>query len=306
MRTLKSTTIRSYFYCLAFSAAAFGGCGDTPIAKSQVDLIDKVSHALTTSTVRAIKGSYGMGCIQRSGTWALGLNGYSPSEDALSVVKNNADCTLSVTEVHAGTLAAPSMYSMAAPMTMDSSFATNGASFMLEGQGDAVFYANFRIQPDLTFNTNFSLEMVYSDDSTEVTAQKSAAYAVQSSTASSSNVPPPDYLISLSGLTLQVDAGDVVQSATGSASLTEGSVLGEKYVIDQDTLGATPTFADVDALFTGGTQGTLTPGSPSIPAADFALGGVDLTTAKKRNVIIANIENGTRSYQIFRVTFNHP
>lgn len=306
MRHFKSTTIRSYFYCLAFSAAAVSGCGDAQVAKSQVDLIDKVSHALTTSTVRAIKGSYGAGCIQRTGTWALGLNGYSPSEGALSVVKNNADCVLSVTEVHAGTLASPVMYSMAAPLSLDSAFASNGAAFLLDGQGDAVFYANFRIQPDLTFNTNFSLEMVYSDDSTEVTAQKSAAYAVQSSTASSSNVAPPDYLISLSGITLQVDAGDVVQTASGSASLTEGMVLGEQYVIDQDTLGATPTFAEIDALFTAGTKGTLTPGSPAIPAADFALGGVDLTAAKKRNVIIANVENGTRSYQIFRVTFNHP
>ncbi|MFO0578597.1 MAG: hypothetical protein U1A78_31725 [Polyangia bacterium] len=306
MRSFKNTTIRSYLYCLAFSAAAAGGCGDAQVAKSQVDLIDKVSHALTTSTVRALKGTYGAGCIQRTGTWALGLNGFTPTEDALSVVKNNADCVLSLSEVHAGTLAAPAMYSMTAPMALDSAFASNGAAFMLDGQGDTVFYANFRIQPDLTFNTNFSLEMVYSDDSTEVTAQKSAAYAVQTSTASSSNVAPPDYLISLSGISLQVDAGDVVQTASGSASLTEGSVLGEQYVIDQDTLSATPTFADIDALFAAGQKSNLTPGSPSIPVADFALGGTDLTAGQKRNVIIANIENGTRAYQIFRVTFNRP
>jgi hypothetical protein len=305
MRNLNRTTIRSYIKCLILGAVAITGCGQEE-SLPQIDLVDKSSKALTTSTVRAIKGTYGAGCINRTGSWALGLNGFSPSEDALSVVKNNSACVLSVTEVHAGTLADPEMYAMAAPLALDASYQASGQAFMLDGTGDTVFYANLRIQPNLTFSTDFTLQMVYSDDATEVTASKTAQFTVQSSSASESNVAPPNYTISLAGLTIQTDAEDVVQSATGSAQLSDVSVNGEKYVIDLDTLPAMPTFAEIDALFTGGTQHDLTGSNPTIPVADFAIGGIDLTVAKKRNIIVANIENGTRAYQIFRVTFNRP
>lgn len=305
MRNFNRTTIRTFIKCLVVGAVALGGCSQEE-SLPKLDLVDKASKALTTSTVRAIKGTYGGGCISRSGTWALGLNGFSPSESALSVIKNNSACSLDVTEIHAGTLASPSMYAMAAPLTLSASYQSNGQAFMLDGMGSTVFYANFRIQPNLSFSTDFTLQMIYSDDATEVTASRSAQYSVQSSSASDSNVPPPDYTISLTGLTIQTDADDVVQSASGSAQLTDVSVNGEKYVIDLDTLSATPTFAEIDALFTGGTQHDLTGTNPTIPAADFSLGGIDLTAAKKRNIIVANIENGTRAYQIFRVTFNHP
>lgn len=306
MRSFRNTTIRSFFYCLLIGSAAATGCGEEQLAKPQVDLIDKVSHALSVNTVRAIKGTYGAGCISRSGTWALGLNSYTPAEGALSVVKNNSACSLAVTEVHAGTLATPDLYTMTAPLDLGASYPTNGSAFLLNGLGDTVFFANFRIQPDMGFSTNFTLEMVYSDDSTEVTASKAATYAVQAATATSGNVPPPDYTISMSGITIQVDAEDVVQSATGTALLTDGMFAGEQYVVDADTLSATPSFAEVDAIFAAGSQKTLMGANPTIPAADFGLGGIDLTAPKTRNVIVANIENGTRSYQIFRVTFNHP
>lgn len=305
MRNFNRTTIRTFFKCLIVGAVAMTGCGQEE-SLPKIDLVDKASKALTTSTVRAIKGTYGGGCINRSGSWALGLNGFSPSESALSVVKNNSACSLSVSEIHAGTLAAPEMYAMTGPVTLSASYQPEGQSFMLDGTGDTVFYANFRIQPNLSFSTDFTLQMVYSDDATEVTANKSAQYAVQTSSASESNVPPPDYTVSLTGLTIQTDAEDVVQSASGSAQLTDVSVNGEKYVIDLDTLSAMPTFAEIDAIFSGGTQHDLTGINPTIPAADFSLGGIDLTMAKKRNIIIANIVNGTRAYQIFRITFNHP
>jgi len=288
-----------------FGAAILAGCGADDAVHPDVDLIDKVSRALTVDTVRAIKGTY-TNCTSRSGTWALGLNGFSPSESALSVVKNNSACSLAVTQVIAGSAMAPDTYEMAAPLTLSASYPNNGSAFMLDGTGATIFYANFRIQPNMSFSSNFTLNMVYSDDSTETTASKSAAFAVQTSSASSSNVAPPDYSISLAGLTIQVDADDVVQTASGTATLTDGMVIGETYVVDSDTLGATPTFAEIDAIYTGGTPTSLMGSNPTIPAADFNLGSADLTAGVVRNLIVANIENGTRAYQVFRITFNHP
>jgi hypothetical protein len=44
----------------------------------------------------------------------------------------------------------------------------------------------------------------------------------------------------------------------------------------------------------------------SIAAADFALVGDDLTTPQVRTLIVVNLSNGVRSYQVFEITFNPP
>ena len=110
----------------------------------------------------------------------------------------------------------------------------------------------------------------------------------------------------LSGLNIAVDAHHVVRSANGNAVLTQGSVLGLSYVIDLNTLGTMPAYGAVDAAFTSGTKVTLAAGTKSIPAASFNLVGLDLTTAKIRNVIVANTQTGVTSYQLFQITFNSP
>lgn len=304
MRKFQLNTVRSILNSFLFGAMAIAGCGSDGNVDASINLVDRSARSLTVDTVRAIKGTYGAGCIQRSGTWALGLNGYSPAESVLSVVKNNSACTLQITQIHAGTAALPVEYDMAAPFELSASYASSGAAFMLSGVGETVFYANFRIQADMSFANDFTIEMVYSDNLSETSKSKNSNYAVQSAASTAALVAAPDYNIELTGLVLQRDANNIVQSAVGSAQLTDGGVVGEQYVIDANTLGAMPSYAEVDGVFSAGTQVGLSGANPTIDAAQLNLVGQDLTDSVRRNVIVAHSENGTRSYQIFRLTFN--
>jgi hypothetical protein len=83
-------------------------------------------------------------------------------------------------------------------------------------------------------------------------------------------------------------------------------VVAQTYVIDLGTLGASPTYATVDAAYRSNTAIALSGPPKSIAAADFSLVGLNLTTSKVRTVIVANTLSGVTSYQIFQITVNHP
>ncbi len=309
MRTFTVFKNDSLLKGLVFAAAALFGCDSQPgenVVMPKVSIIDKVSHALTPSSVRSIQGVYGAGCLARSGAWEIALNGYSATQPALSVIKDNATCTLSVTGILAGPVAAPVSYGMATPFAIQSAFAGSASPFAAGGVGATEFYGNFRVQPDLSFAADFVIELVYSDDASQVSAAKTATFAVQTGSATASAVPAADYTIDLVGVTIQVDANNIVQTTSGSAQLTDGNVTGEQYVVDMDTLPASPTFADLDAAFLAGTPQSLAGANPTIPASDLGLGGLDLSAPRYRNIIVAHTQNGTRSYQVFRITFSHP
>jgi hypothetical protein len=118
------------------------------------------------------------------------------------------------------------------------------------------------------------------------------------------SVAAPDYALDTTGLMIVTDAHDVVQAATGSAALSSGAVVGQRYVVVD--AAALTTYAALDKAFISAAGAALT---PAIPAAAFALVGADLTTPQARTLILANIETGVASYQSFEVTFearNYP
>ena len=103
-----------------------------------------------------------------------------------------------------------------------------------------------------------------------------------------------------------VDANNIVQSASGNAQLTDGLVTGDQYVVDMDTLPASPTFAELDAAYLAGTPQNLGGANPTIPVSALSIAGLDLSAPQHRNIIVAHTVSGTRAYQVFRITFNHP
>jgi hypothetical protein len=310
MRTithLKNDSLLKALFLGVFTILGCDNADEQSAVKPNVTLVDKVSHALTPSTVRAIQGVYGAGCLGRAGTWEIPLNGYSSTNPTLSVIKGNASCALTVTSVLAGPNASPISYGMASTFPLVASFAPQATAFATGGTGPTDFYANFRIQPDMNFSSDFTIEMVYSDDASQVSAGATATFVVQSSSATASAVPPSDYSIDLSGIGIQVDAGYVVQAASGSAQLSNGATAGDSYVVDtQNALPASPTFADLDDAYLLGTPQSITGANPAIPVAALDLIGRDLSTPLVRNIIVAHTISGTRAYQLFRLTFNHP
>jgi hypothetical protein len=132
-------------------------------------------------------------------------------------------------------------------------------------------------------------------------SSKGAEAALFESHATAHSVPAPDYALDVSGITTIVDAQLSVESATGSASLTEGTVLAERFaVVNAAGLFA---YADIDLAYVESLDAAVV---LTIPAESFDLAGADLSLEQVRTLILANVSNDVRSYQAFEIVFRSP
>ncbi|MDP9036399.1 MAG: hypothetical protein M3O50_16485 [Myxococcota bacterium] len=123
--------------------------------------------------------------------------------------------------------------------------------------------------------------------------------------AGAQSIASPDYVLDLA-LALEVDAYYVVQSVTGTANLTDGSIAGGGYYVDQGVLPARPSYAELDSAQSTATMTPIHGANPSIAASDFGLVGVDLTVPATRTIVIQRVVANVRSYQTLAVKFTHP
>ncbi len=123
--------------------------------------------------------------------------------------------------------------------------------------------------------------------------------------AGAQSIASPDYTLDLA-LAVEVDANNIVQSVTGTATLIDGSITGGGYYVDQGVLPAHPTYAELDSAQSAATTTAIGGANPSIAASSFGLDGVDLTTPAVRTVVIQRVVADVRSYQTLAVTFTHP
>lgn len=306
MRTSYQNLFTNVVSSLLLTVPMLAGCGEQTV-RPTVSLVDRTTKALSLGTFLEVNGDYGAGCTNRSGSWSVGLGAFNnPTNPPLTVVKNDTSCTLSASSVRIGAVTSNSLYSPASSIQLGTLFASNGSAFAAAMGDPVAFYGNLRVTPDLSFNTDFVIDMVYSEDPSLVSASKLANYAVQSASASAGAVSPPDYSLDLTGLSLQVDANKIVQSASGSATLNDVSVSGQSYVASTNDLGATPSYAAVDAEFQAGMASAITGNNPMLAASLFSLGGANLSSGLLRTLIVASDVAGTRSYEVFRITFNAP
>jgi hypothetical protein len=267
--------------------AASGGT-----ARGEAVSINHSTQALTIGELASVNGTYGALCTDRTGSWSVEIAAAAPLDNAaLSVVLNDAACVLTVTSLHttAGIIAA------VPAVVLTTSFKPTASTF-----GSPVeFYANAKLSA-VTFASNFVLTILFSNDPALAAADNTALFDVVVATATAGAVDAPDYTLAADGLLVRTDVNDVVQSVTGTAGLTAGSMPGQSYVVvaaaDLDT------YAKLDAAFIAGTAAPLV---LAIPAADFTLVGADLTTPQVRTLIVANIVNAVASYEAFQITF-HP
>ncbi len=293
---------------------AFAACGsgqNTPDSvRADAELIDLQSALISSTTVMAIEGTYGAQCLARSGSWAIALNGYKfvVGETQLSVVSSDANCALAVTLIKAGTPTATVSYSPVVPFPLDVPFAATGVAFRLNGAGGTQFYANFHVQPDLSFNTDFTVQMAYSDDINATSVTVVTSYAVSASTPSALVIPAPNESVSLAKVDVRVTSRNVIWLTNGTIQLTQGTVAGIQYVIDLDTLGTPPTFATVDASFNDPAKKhvALRGSSQSIATRDLGLMGISVSRPQTRNIIIINNGSPAITYQLIQLIFTHP
>lgn len=306
MNTHFSRPLGKFLGSLALALPFAMGCGDASVLP-RVNLIDKTTQPLSLGSFLEINGQYGSGCTSRTGNWSIGMGGFSQlTNTALTVVKNDIGCSLSASSLRVGASMSNSLYLPPSAVSLGSSYLSSAVSFATLAGGTPDFYGNLRIQPDLSFASDFTLNVVYSDDPSLLTSSAIATYSVQSATATSGSVAAPDYSLDMSTLLFQVDAGKVVQSVSGTASLTSVTIAAQHFVVSTTDLGTSPSFADVDAEYRSGTAVSLSGTDPTISYTYFGLGAVDLTTSAVRTLILANTSNGTTSYEVFQVTFNAP
>jgi hypothetical protein len=266
--------------------------GEDDVAEGSAEGINQTTQALTAGEVESVNGTFGAGCTDRSGAWSLEIAvGAVLDNPELSVVLNDVGCVLTMTELHttAGIIAADP------PIVLGNTYAVAASSF----ESPVEFYANARLSSVL-FAEDFGLTVLYSDDPALANDSNTAAFGVVESTATAESVPAPDYSLSLGGITLVTDAADLVTEANGDATLTEGLIDGEGYVLVAG--GDLDTYAELDAAYIGGSPEAV-PATLSA-ALDFLLVGDDLSTPQVQTLIIANLVDGVRSYQAFTITFN--
>lgn len=248
------------------------------------------SETLLAGDLESINGSYGAGCTERTGDWSVKIDPAAVLDNAeLSVILNDVGCVLTMTELRTTSLGV---------LAADPSIALGTAYKGSPSNFDDEFWGNAKLD-SVSFDDDFVITILYSDDPNSAVDDQAASFEVFQSSAEGDSVSAPNYMFDPSGLVIVTDAGDIVQSASGTAALTAGSVTGQRYVV-ADASGL-DTYAELDAAYIAGTDVAI---AATIPASAFTLVGEDLTTPQIRTLIIANTESGVASYQSFEITFN--
>jgi hypothetical protein len=272
---------------------AAGGCSSAEEVTPEIELLDRTTQALGVGVLEWVNGTYGAGCVTRSGAWSARISGSAGMDNpALSVIMNNTACVLTLTE-----LVGTDTYLATPDIALGASYAGSASTFAIDGEALA-FYANAKLD-SLAFASNFTLTIPFSDDPGAASGSTSATYASVSSTGNQAQqVLAPDYAVGFGSLVLRTDVDQVVTTASGTVSLSLGSQAGEFYVVNTNaSLGS--DFADIDAAYAAGTPAAV---AATIPAASFSLGGT--TLPEHRNIIILHASNGVKAYQVVTITFN--
>lgn len=280
-------------------AATTAGCSGEESVKADAEVVDRTSQALAAGSLLSINGTYGEDCTARSGAWSVAIEDEATLDNpALSVVKNDTACELTLTSI-----VADQEYAATPDILLESTYQSSASDFKGAGVDPPVaFHANAKINPD-DFSSNFLITVLYSDDPNAASGANNASYAEWTSSAVGDHVAAPDYLV-VDNVAVQVDANDVVTLALGSVTLTDGSVTGERYFVDLGALPASPSYAEIVSAFDGGSTSELAGPNPTIDAAEFDLVGQTLPVT--RTLVVRHVESGVASFQTFRVTFEAP
>jgi hypothetical protein len=290
-------------------AVASAGCSNAPdeSVTPRVEVINRTRSALSSASITAIDGTYSATCDGHEAgngadTWTYDAG--APGNTTLSVRKNDDDCVLSITHVHAG-----DAFTGTPAIALDTTnaYRSTASAFALAAPGSpTAFYGNAKISA-LTFAANFTITLLVSDQTNASDeGDKNADFATQSATVSASTVAASDYTLDMAEFGVVKDAKNVVQSASGFAALGEQAVLAQGYAVHVGALTGASTIDEVEAAYAASTaSGSLSSLADALqlPASMFALADVDLDTSPQRTVILRNTVSGVSSYQLLLITF---
>jgi hypothetical protein len=139
------------------------GC-DAESDKDPVSPVAQVTGALT-ATLNAINGTYGAGCVARTGSWSLRVAGSVPLDNpALSVVRGNSACSLTITE-----FVASRTFAALPPLTMTTVYQSTASELRFGVGNNENYYANAKLS-STSFTSDFVVTALVSLDTTAIGA----------------------------------------------------------------------------------------------------------------------------------------
>jgi hypothetical protein len=300
---VRTLTLQSVLVFACISA----GCS-VPTVESvspRFELINKTASALSAASITVVNGTYSATCAGRlgDGTSAWVVDRVTPGNTSLTVIKNDNDCLLTITNV----VTAAGTFLPGAPIPLDAvdTYQSSASPFALSGDPLA-FYGNAKIS-SLSYASDFLVSLLVSDEpsATDSGDHAATAYATRTATVAASTVPAPSYTVGLGSFVVLRDDNNVVDSVSGYAQLTAGSQAGQDYAVHLGALDGTSTYGDVGSAFDAAATSGLISGLTAlrVPASGFGLATIDLDTSPQRTLIIRNMVSEVASYQLFLVTF---
>jgi hypothetical protein len=284
-------------------------CGsDSATVVGTPDIVNRSSSALSAGVLQWANGTYGANCTSHANAnWSLKITGGAVTMDnpALSVIQDNTGCVLTLTALVTNENT-KTTYTATPAITLGAAYAASASTFD-SGSGTA-FYGNAKMLP-ADFSDNFTVTILYSDNPSLANGALTSVYASVTSSSATQSIASPNYSLDLNtgSLTVTVNNAFTVQNVTGTATLVASTVAGNSYYVDQGTLPASPTFAQLDAAYQGATTTAIAGGGDvTIDGAAFGLSAVSLNSTVYRTIVIQRVVSGVASYQTFRIGFSHP
>lgn len=297
-----------FLVAAALSCVSAAGCGSVaiqPYVSPRVQATANTQPAADLGTVQEVTGTYGEGCEGRHGAWSLGATATTPlAHAALSVVKDNSSCVLSVDGIRIGAdIGTSVLYVPKSPIPLEGGYCKAPVGFGTSVSADASLFVNVSLLPDITFNSDVTIQVVFAHDAKGASESKPATPAASvGASASVEGVVSPDYVALLTNLLVRTNLLGIVTTVTGSIDINAGQQPGDSYCVVPRGLGPNPTYLEIDAAFRASVATPCTGSHQSIPWTQLNLLGIPLLqSVAERTIIIAREVNGVRAYQTLNV-----
>jgi Ice-binding-like len=285
------------------------------------------TQALDTGSITAINGTYGSGCLERSGSWSVLVSGSGGlTNAALTVVKNNTACILTLTSI----AAAGQTYTAVSSIAMTDTY-SSASAFGAGDAGAVQFYANAKLS-SISFAGDFIVNVLVSGDPTAAMSTvtgtvlgAASSFAVLAGTSiadtgtttidnnigvSPGATPGTDISSSLSGQPsptgMQYDgsgtlAGQAQTDLTSATSALHGMSCPADHNLAIELGGLTLTPGVYCFGSTAALTGTLTLDAGGDPAAFWVFQiGTAITVAANANVLLINgLMNGGSACKVY-------
>lgn len=310
---------------LTLGAGHLAGCGEDAGSVRGNAQVGSFGQASRVQSLTTVAGTYATTCLDPAVVGAKRVAGVNDTWSAAVsntvgtqplVVLKDPSCTLTFSKLTVlDSKGTAQLATTMTPIPLKTTFAMSAAIFNYTDSNAAIgatsFYANanvvgFPAAWVTTWDANFAINVFYSDNPDSLsTVNLSGTYAtVTSNKVTATNVPAPNDVLGIMGVTFMHDAANLVTSVSNTPpTLTPMNVPGQNYVTTSMACPAL-NLAAVSTAYNGGTKKPVA--NAVLASSDFGLVANVTTVPAQGCLIVANcdpVATGVCSYQLSNVTF---